>query len=44
MGDGISKFDLVSPANIPKTKKRMDGSSKLFIRVPFLEILRYSKY
>jgi hypothetical protein len=30
MGGGISKFDLRSPAPMPKRKKRMAGSKKLF--------------
>ena len=34
IGCGISRLDLTSPANMPKIKNRIEGSSKLFINFP----------
>ena len=34
MGCGISKLDFTRPAKMPKMKKRMVGSSKIFINCP----------
>lgn len=34
MGGGISRLDLTKPAKMPKMKKRMVGSSKIFMGCP----------
>jgi hypothetical protein len=44
MGGGISKFDLRSPAPMPKRKKRMAGSKKLFSKsYSITQLLNYSR-